>query len=343
MVRIHRLEIVLILALLASGVLSFAVRRFERQVFLPKETSASTREKIQTAMNLEPDKLQEKVLAHPSVWWRFRVASASALILMFGILAASLRLFFCLLTGRPLYQPLGSPPEPSWSLQQIGRLVLLLVVLSQWVLLAEWAIAVRFHPRWLDPHVVTLGNTFLIDLVVLVLGGSLMLRSGKPTGEKAPFGAAVRFAVGGYLTFLPVLAVLVMIVSVLMKAFHYQAEPQAVFSLFLSEFRRPVVAWLLLLAAWVGPVAEEIFFRGLFYGWLRNRIGIRRALLFTAFLFACLHTDLASFVPIFALGLLFGWVYEKTGSLAAPVAIHILHNAGMLYLAFLIRTLASFS
>ncbi len=40
-------------------------------------------------------------------------------------------------------------------------------------------------------------------------------------------------------------------------------------------------------------------------------------------------------------GLLFGWVYERTGSLAAPIAIHIFHNGGMLFVASVVKSLVA--
>ena len=98
---------------------------------------------------------------------------------------------------------------------------------------------------------------------------------------------------------------------------------------------------LLLLAVVAGPIAEELFFRGLLYGCLRVRLGVWRGLWSTAFLFAFLHTDPVAFLPILGLGLLFGWVYEKTGSLAASMAVHIFHNAGMLTVASLVKAIAS--
>ena len=101
-----------------------------------------------------------------------------------------------------------------------------------------------------------------------------------------------------------------------------------------------VLLGLHLLVTVAGPAAEELFFRGLLYGWLRTKIGVGRGLLFSAVLFALLHTDPVAFFPILGLGILFGWVYEKTGSLTAPVSIHLLHNAGMMAVASLVKSFA---
>ena len=84
-------------------------------------------------------------------------------------------------------------------------------------------------------------------------------------------------------------------------------------------------------------VAEEMFFRGLLYGWLRSRLGVGRGLLLSALLFAVLHANLMAFLPILGLGLLLGWVYEQTGSLAVPAAVHLFHNGGMMALALWVK------
>lgn len=341
MIRPVRLEIALALVLLATTAVAFSLaRRTERS----RAHEPSVREKIQTAISLPLEKLEQKIRTNPSLAWRFRAGSVGGFLLMFGVLFSTLRLLVYAFTRRPLYQPLGSPPEPAWQGRQLFRLILGLVLLSQWALLAEWALVRWLHPAWLDRHGVAIGNTFLIDGVILVLGGKWLIRSQLRSGKPRPsFPAAVKFAAVSYLTFLPLLVGVVIVVTKAVNALGFEPEPQPVFSIFLFEPRRAVVVCLLLLAVLAGPAAEEIFFRGLLYGWLRRRTGVGRALLLTAFLFACLHTAAVSFLPTFALGLLFGWVYEKTGSLVAPVAIHMLHNAGMLYAAFLIRTLASLS
>ncbi len=141
------------------------------------------------------------------------------------------------------------------------------------------------------------------------------------------------------MAFLPVFLLLAMAAILILQLLKVEPTPQPAFTLFLTEERAPVIWWLLGLIAIAGPVAEELFFRGLLYRWLRPRLGIWRGLIVTALLFAVLHTNLMVFLPIFGLGLLLGWAYEQTGSLAAPIAIHIFHNGGMLALASVLKSL----
>ena len=42
--------------------------------------------------------------------------------------------------------------------------------------------------------------------------------------------------------------------------------------------------------------------------------------------FAVIHYNQFAFLPIFILGLSLAYLYEKRGSLLAPIALHIIHN-----------------
>ena len=87
----------------------------------------------------------------------------------------------------------------------------------------------------------------------------------------------------------------------------------------------------------LGPIAEEIFFRGFSYNVIKKRWGPQAAAILTAAVFAGLHANLLGFLPIMALGILLVYVYEKTGSLIPAITIHIVHNGLMITFLFLGR------
>jgi membrane protease YdiL (CAAX protease family) len=87
----------------------------------------------------------------------------------------------------------------------------------------------------------------------------------------------------------------------------------------------------------VAPIAEEVFFRGVvFNAWLREG-GRRWAFIGSSALFAIIHLSLVSIVPIFVLGLALAWVYDRTGSLLAPIVMHAVVNGISVALALLVR------
>lgn len=77
-------------------------------------------------------------------------------------------------------------------------------------------------------------------------------------------------------------------------------------------------------AAVLGPVAEELFFRGaLLYRW-SARWGPRGGLLASSALFGAMHADP---VGALAFGACMALLYRRTGTLLVPMACHVLHNA----------------
>ncbi len=77
----------------------------------------------------------------------------------------------------------------------------------------------------------------------------------------------------------------------------------------------------------VGPMVEEILFRGLIYGALEKHFRVSGALVISSFLFALVHLQVVYFIPIFCLGMVLGWARLKTNSLGLPILIHMLNNS----------------
>lgn len=84
---------------------------------------------------------------------------------------------------------------------------------------------------------------------------------------------------------------------------------------------------LSLLAALVAPICEEAAFRGQMLTLWRARLRPWPAIVVTAFLFALLHLDPVRFVAVFLLGVLFGWLAWRAGSLWPAIFAHAANNA----------------
>ena len=96
--------------------------------------------------------------------------------------------------------------------------------------------------------------------------------------------------------------------------------------------------WLVVVAVVIiAPVAEEAFFRGVVFNAWRREAGRRWAFFGSAALFAAIHLSLLSLLPIFVLGLGLAWVYDRTKSLLAPMAMHATVNGISVALALLVR------
>ncbi len=85
----------------------------------------------------------------------------------------------------------------------------------------------------------------------------------------------------------------------------------------------------------VAPFSEELFFRGLIFGGLAQRMPVPLAAGISALLFALLH-GIGVVAPIFVLGLGLAYVYRRTGSLWASMCTHSLVNVTSLTLLFVL-------
>ncbi len=80
-----------------------------------------------------------------------------------------------------------------------------------------------------------------------------------------------------------------------------------------------------ILIVFLAPLGEEMVFRGIAYTALRRR-GRTRALIVTSLLFAVAHMQVIHFAPIFCIGLVLAYLFERTGSLKPVIALHVLVN-----------------
>lgn len=75
------------------------------------------------------------------------------------------------------------------------------------------------------------------------------------------------------------------------------------------------------------PLAEEVVFRGYGLARIRELAGERRALLFTALMFALAHGSWVKFPGTFLMGCFLGWLVLRTGSLWPALLGHFANNA----------------
>jgi len=76
----------------------------------------------------------------------------------------------------------------------------------------------------------------------------------------------------------------------------------------------------------LGPVCEELVFRGLIYQGYRKSGNIFGGMLLSGILFGILHLNFNQFCYATVLGCIFVLMYEATGSILAPIIAHIVVN-----------------
>jgi len=106
----------------------------------------------------------------------------------------------------------------------------------------------------------------------------------------------------------------------------------------LRESGDPLVLALMGVAAvLVAPVCEECVFRGYIYPVVKKFGGAGGAAMASALLFAAAHNHAQTLLPLFLLGLVLVWVYELTGSIWAPIGVHLCFNGATVGLTLAAR------
>jgi membrane protease YdiL (CAAX protease family) len=88
----------------------------------------------------------------------------------------------------------------------------------------------------------------------------------------------------------------------------------------------PVQVLLIVIAA---PISEEICFRGMLFGGLREKLPRLAAALLAGVIFGGLHalTGVTAVPPLIAFGFVLALLYEKTGSIVPCILLHMLNNS----------------
>ncbi|MGE3954845.1 MAG: lysostaphin resistance A-like protein [Parachlamydiales bacterium] len=107
-------------------------------------------------------------------------------------------------------------------------------------------------------------------------------------------------------------------------------KEQTVVAFFRKIAGQPLLPWVMGLGiVLLGPVAEEILFRGLLQSWLRKRMGALAAIFLSSLLFVAVHltpsqgmANLTLVAVLFPFACFLGYLYERQRSLWAPVTLH---------------------
>ena len=183
----------------------------------------------------------------------------------------------------------------------------------------------KFHPSD-TPHQLILGTAGLHGGMLL---GMAVYRIAFAR-EQARLVLALPQALGsGVVTFLislPVLTAVSLLWQLLLRLVHYPINPQDSIELLRHTDSLGLKITLVSVAILVAPISEELIFRAGLFRYLRTRSKRWMALLLPAVLFALLHLDVGSFVPLVTLAVVFALAYERTGNIGTTMVAHALFN-----------------
>jgi membrane protease YdiL (CAAX protease family) len=143
---------------------------------------------------------------------------------------------------------------------------------------------------------------------------------------------ALLMAVGFIIVVLPVVLLLQYSSVHALEKLGWPPEDQAAVKLVTDAKSLWTTVYLGMFAIVLAPVAEEFIFRGMLFPFIKQ-IGFPKLAWFgVSFLFALIHLNAPTFVPLFVFALALTWLYEKTDNLLAPITAHALFNASNLAL-----------
>jgi membrane protease YdiL (CAAX protease family) len=225
-----------------------------------------------------------------------------------------------------------APPLWSWVAAALGAMLLVGPI-------AFWGVCVGVGGRsTAGPLVASLAQT-IAALIVALIAMRSMARQGLLGARLEPILGARRAIVLGFFY--------VIAVNTRLTIFSFGLEALARVQWPALDAERNITAsaaafgWsgavlLALMIVLVGPVEEEVLFRGVLLPRLMPRLGAAWAIVVTSVIFAVLHEGFGREplglrpTAVFVIALAFGWARLRTGGLSAPIAMHVVTNAIMM-------------
>ena len=131
------------------------------------------------------------------------------------------------------------------------------------------------------------------------------------------------------------LTILGIILSLIYNVFAYYLNFALKTSLFDNNSN---VAVTLLSTGILGPIIEELIFRGIIYNELKSKYSNMKSILITTIFFAIIHINIIQILYALIIGFILIFVYEKYNNIKAPIILHMASNiTTTLFLPLLIK------
>lgn len=328
--------ILLLLIVLISVSLSFLDRMFEAGGL----GGLFADEKGAEEDIIPAEKIQEAVSSNPFLYVVF--LTGVVLFIFFCVIGFVLDAAYIIFNNRG-ESPIAvtqTPEAPKWNLWDICKIAIIFLFAQRLMLFVDLFILSTLPYLNGRENLRLMLSSTIVDIVSIAAVIYFVLVEGKQKIgtlglSRKSFFVNIRYGTLAYIGLVPVLALAMFSTEYLFKMFNMPIEPQPVLMMLKNENHIPSLVYMGFFASILGPVMEEIFFRGFAYGVFKKRLGIFWGIVLSALFFAYIHSNLASFFPIFCLGVLLAYIYEKTGSLISSMTVHIIHNSlSLLFLLF---------
>ena len=93
----------------------------------------------------------------------------------------------------------------------------------------------------------------------------------------------------------------------------------------------------ILVVAFLPAICEELLFRGTIQNTIMKYKNFHISIFITSFIFAILHFNSKSILPIFFIGIILGYAYYYSNNIIVPILIHFINNSISLYYLYILK------
>lgn len=297
---------------------------------LPRELQSQERMTYEEAEAREA-RFRERLMAEPGPMAAF---SVTFLLILGGGALTSIWVFYRRSKGHPVLGRSLLQENVPWGPGEVIKAFAVLFFTEACFVLLEWVVVGLFNLPPTNKDLFILTNSLIRDGVVAFYVLYLVTRRYALKLDaigltRKDFWLNIQRGFVAYLVVVPFLFLILVAVAAATKFFSYKPQPQAVVDIYMRTPDSTNLILLTLFVAVIGPVIEELFFRGFAYKAFRSSFGPVWAMVGSAALFSVMHLNVIALVPIFLLGVYLAYLYEKTGSLVPAMTAHVLHNLAM--------------
>ena len=237
------------------------------------------------------------------------------------------------------------------------RMWLMALLLPVWVFVGflaaqQLTIGLLWLLKWANVPVSSLSETVLTTVLAaciyiltigVVIGLPWIVNNRRVSADdiglqRWPLWRDILLAPAGLIVYVILSAVLMLAVSALFPAFDAGQAQDTGFNSITLQYQL-ILAFITLVV--VAPIAEEILFRGYLFGKLKKIVPIWVAILLTSVLFGLIHGAWNLAIDTFALSVILCLLRLSTGSLWAPILLHMTKNGIAFYILFVNPILTS--
>ncbi|MBP3603157.1 MAG: CPBP family intramembrane metalloprotease [Lachnospiraceae bacterium] len=197
----------------------------------------------------------------------------------------------------------------------VGDLVMSIVVILLLVLYVGSAVSVR------STFAGTIVNQVIIFAVPVLVTWYMKSNQKELFSFKKPKKGTIP---GSIVLYLGTYCLEMAIAGILIKAFPASAENV---SMSFEQLAKQPVILMLIVMALMPAIGEEICFRGFLYGGLKNKYGVKWAVVLSAIVFGAFHMSLVKLLPTAMLGACLAYIVSVSGSIYIGMVLHFVNNA----------------